>query len=58
MAVDPPSRVSPAPQPAPPRAVPAGDPGLRRMLTWVFVALILTVLFAVIVVEITLRWFG
>jgi hypothetical protein len=33
------------------------DPGLRRMLKWVFGALILTVLFAVLVVELTLRWF-
>jgi hypothetical protein len=32
------------------------DPGLRRMLKWVFAALILTVLFAVLVVELTLRW--
>lgn len=31
------------------------DRGLRRMLTWVFVALILTVLLAVLVVELTLR---
>jgi hypothetical protein len=28
------------------------------MLKWVFGALILTVLFAILVVEITLRWFG
>ncbi len=34
------------------------DPGLRRMLKWVFAALILTVLFAIAVVEVTLRWFG
>jgi hypothetical protein len=37
---------------------PAIDPDLRRMLKWVFGALILTVLFAILVVEITLRWFG
>lgn len=37
---------------------PAVDRGLRRMLTWVFAALVLTVLFAFLVVEITLRVFG
>jgi hypothetical protein len=38
---------------------PAGaDKGLRRMLTWVFVALILTVLFAFVAVELTIRWFS
>jgi hypothetical protein len=36
----------------------AGDPDLRRMMKWVFVALILTVAVAILVVEITLRWFG
>jgi hypothetical protein len=36
----------------------AADPGLRRMLIWVFGALILTVLAAVLAVEFTLRWFG
>jgi hypothetical protein len=36
----------------------AADTGLRRMLIWVFGALIVTVLFAVLVVEFTLRWFG
>jgi hypothetical protein len=41
----------------PPEA-PAPDEGLRRMLKWVFVVLILTVLFAVLVVEFTLRWFA
>jgi hypothetical protein len=34
------------------------DPGLRRMMIWVFVALIATVLAAVLAVELTLRWFG
>ena len=34
------------------------DTGLRRMLTWVFVALVLTVIAAIIAVELTLRWFG
>ena len=37
---------------------PASDPDLRRLLKWVFGALVLTVLFAILVVEITLRWFG
>jgi hypothetical protein len=34
------------------------DNGLRRMLTWVFVALVLSVLFAAIAVELTIRWFS
>lgn len=34
------------------------DPGLRRVMKWVFGALVLTVLLAVLVVEFTLRWFG
>jgi hypothetical protein len=33
------------------------DPDLRRMLSWVLVALIATVAFALVVVEATLRWF-
>ena len=37
---------------------PGSDPDLRRLLKWVFGALILTVLFAILVVEVTLRWFG
>jgi hypothetical protein len=41
-----------------PQETPAPDEGLRRMLKWVFVVLILTVLFAVVVVEFTLRWFS
>ena len=40
------------PQPSP------ADSGLRRMLIWVFAALILTVVAAILVVEFTLRWFG
>jgi hypothetical protein len=36
---------------------PTVDRDLRRMLTWVFGALILTVLFSILVVEVTLRWF-
>lgn len=33
------------------------DKGLRKLLTWVFTALVVTVLFAILVVELTLRWF-
>jgi hypothetical protein len=36
----------------------AGDPGLRRMMIWVFIALVVTVLVAIVAVEFTLRWFG
>jgi hypothetical protein len=36
----------------------AADPDLGRMLKWVFVALIVTVAVAILVVEVTLRWFG
>lgn len=32
------------------------DDGLRVMLKWVFVALALTVLFALVVVTLTIRW--
>ena len=37
---------------------PDADKGLRRMLTWVFVVLVLTVLFALLAVEFTIRWFA
>ncbi len=40
------------------RAAGGPDNGLRRMLKWVFVVFVLTVLFAVVVVELTLRWFA
>jgi hypothetical protein len=36
----------------------AADPGLRKMLKWVIIALVLTLALATVVVEITLRWFG
>ena len=36
----------------------AEDPGLRRMKTWVAVALVVTLALGFLVVEITLRWFG
>jgi hypothetical protein len=39
-------------QPAP------ADSGLRRLMMWVFGALVVTVAAAVLVVEFTLRWFG
>jgi hypothetical protein len=32
------------------------DRGLRQMMTWVFAVLVATVLFAILVVELTLRW--
>jgi hypothetical protein len=34
------------------------DTGLRRMLIWVLIALVITVLAAIVAVEVTLRWFG
>jgi hypothetical protein len=34
------------------------DPGLRRMFTWVFIALVVVVLLAIVVVEFTLRSVG
>jgi hypothetical protein len=34
------------------------DADLRRMLTWVLVALIAVVAFALVVVETTVRWFS
>jgi hypothetical protein len=37
---------------------PTPDNDHRRMLTLVFIVLVLTVLFAVLVVEFTLRWFS
>lgn len=43
-------------EPAGPRTPAARDEGLRRMLKWVFIALILCVLFSFVVVELTMRW--
>jgi hypothetical protein len=40
------------------QASPQSDTGLRRLLTWVFVVLIVTLVFAAVVVELTLRWLG
>jgi hypothetical protein len=34
------------------------DSGLRRMFLWVAVAFVVTVQFAMLVVELMLRWFG
>jgi hypothetical protein len=34
------------------------DPGLRRMIIWVIVALVATVALAILVVELTMRWFN
>ena len=35
-----------------------GDPDFRRMMKWVAIALVVTVALALVVVELTLRWFG
>ena len=43
--------------PGPPAPAPARDRGLRRMMTWVFITLVLVVGLAFLVVELTLRWF-
>jgi hypothetical protein len=43
-------QTDPQPEPA--------DSGLRRMMLWVFGALLVTVVAAILVVEFTLRWFG
>jgi hypothetical protein len=40
------------------KASPDTDAGLRRVMTWVIVALIATVALAIVVVEITMRWFN
>lgn len=41
--------------PQAPKAEAEPDRGLRRMLTWVFIALVVVVLLAIVVVEVTLR---
>jgi hypothetical protein len=41
---------------ASPNTPAARDEGLRRMLKWVFIALILCVLFSFVAVELTIRW--
>lgn len=35
---------------------PGEDQGLRRMLFWVFVVLVVTVVFAMVAVGLTIRW--
>jgi len=40
------------------KASPNADPGLRRMMKWVIVALFATVGLAIVVVELTIRWFN
>jgi hypothetical protein len=37
---------------------PNDDPGLRRMMIWVLVAFVATLALAIVVVEITMRWFN
>ncbi len=44
-----------SPQTPPPDTA-AADNGLRWMLKWVFVVLVLTVLFAMVMVGLTIRW--
>ena len=44
--------------PPDPNAPPVEDPGLRRMMKWVFIALVAVVALAILAVEVTLRWFG
>jgi hypothetical protein len=34
------------------------DTDYRRMMKWVFIALVVVLTFALVVVELTLRWFG
>ena len=41
-----------------PNPQPPADSGLRKMMIWVFGALLLTLAAAILVVEFTLRWFG
>ena len=53
-----PQRIDPMPDAQREEEKPSADTGLRRLMIWVFGALILTVLFAILVVEVTLRYFG
>jgi len=39
-------------------ASPDDDPGLRRVIKWVIIAFIATLALALVVVEITMRWFN
>ena len=38
--------------------LPPEDSGLRRLMLWVVGALIVTLVVTIVVVELTLRWFG
>ncbi len=40
------------------RTLSSDDTDYRRMMKWVFIALIVVVALAIVVVELTLRWFG
>lgn len=40
------------------KAPPIVDTGLRRMMKWVIVAFVATLALAIVVVEITMRWFN
>ena len=40
------------------RALSSDDTDYRRLMKWVFIALIVVVALALVVVELTLRWFG
>lgn len=40
------------------RSLSSDDTDYRRLMKWVFIALIVVVTLAIVVVELTLRWFG
>jgi len=40
------------------RPASSDDTDYRRMMKWVFIALVVVLTFALVVVELTLRWFG
>jgi hypothetical protein len=37
---------------------PPPDTGLRQMMTWTFIALVVAVLFSLLAVHLVFRWFG
>jgi hypothetical protein len=41
-----------------PNTASASDPDFRRMVKWVAITLLLTLALAIVVVEVTIRWFG
>ena len=53
-----PQHIDPMPDAQREEEKPSADTGLRRLMIWVFGALIVTVVFAILVVEFTLRYFG